>query len=284
MVGRLKVHERARTQARRQARALSGRRAGVPHRAAYARRPRKIRGAARPSRHRPRRSSRSGTSRGKGSATSVGAAFAPASTTPPGRSRSGRGSRRWRTCSARGRTRRVDGIRRGNPKRLAWTGSDPGVKSRSSGYGRSRRPAQRDACAAVRSSAARWARFAAPSATARVGTRIGGGRDRGRRTSAASVWTGGRWQRGRRPRQGPRSRTRRARVVADLDGRLPGGGSPTRLRRPMFSLGYVSLPKRRAQDVFAPVYVAMLERHGWTSMNYVSWSTARRTSTKTSAG
>jgi hypothetical protein len=59
-------------------------------------------------------------------------------------------------------------------------------------------------------------------------------------------------------------------VMGDLNSRLPGGElTDDDFDVGMFSLGYISLPKRRAQSVFAPVYVAMLERRGWTSMNYV---------------
>ena len=59
-------------------------------------------------------------------------------------------------------------------------------------------------------------------------------------------------------------------VLGDLNGRIPGGEmGDDDFDVAMFSLGYVSLPKRRPQSVFAPVYVAMLERRGWTTMNYV---------------
>ncbi len=59
-------------------------------------------------------------------------------------------------------------------------------------------------------------------------------------------------------------------IVADLNGRLPGGEFGDKdFEVTMFSLGYISLPKRRAQGTFAPVYVAMLERHGWSTMNHV---------------
>ena len=59
-------------------------------------------------------------------------------------------------------------------------------------------------------------------------------------------------------------------VLNDLHSRLPGGEfSDDDFDVGMFSLGYLSLPKRRAQSVFAPVYVAMLERRGWTSTNYL---------------
>lgn len=37
----------------------------------------------------------------------------------------------------------------------------------------------------------------------------------------------------------------------------------------MFSLGYLSLPKRSEQSVFQPVYVAQLKRRGWASTNYI---------------
>ncbi len=59
-------------------------------------------------------------------------------------------------------------------------------------------------------------------------------------------------------------------VLGDLNGRLPGGEfTDEDFEVGMFSLGYVSLPKRRAQNVFAPVYVALLERRGGTSTNYI---------------
>ena len=76
---------------------------------------------------------------------------------------------------------------------------------------------------------------------------------------------------GPRSRQGARSRTRRrARSSPTSADALPGGEvSDKDFDVTMFSLGYISLPKRRAQGVFAPVYVAMLERRGWTTMNHV---------------
>jgi hypothetical protein len=59
-------------------------------------------------------------------------------------------------------------------------------------------------------------------------------------------------------------------VINDLGSRLPGGEfGDDDFDVAMFSLGYLSLPKRRAQSVFAPVYVAMLVRRGWTTTNYV---------------
>jgi hypothetical protein len=59
-------------------------------------------------------------------------------------------------------------------------------------------------------------------------------------------------------------------VLNDLHTRLPGGEfGDDDFEVGMFSLGYLSQPKRRAQSVFAPVYVAMLERRGWTSTNYL---------------
>jgi hypothetical protein len=59
-------------------------------------------------------------------------------------------------------------------------------------------------------------------------------------------------------------------VAADLEGRLPGGEfGDDDFDVSLFSLGYFSLPKRRAQGTLAPVYVALLERRGWTSMNHV---------------
>jgi hypothetical protein len=59
-------------------------------------------------------------------------------------------------------------------------------------------------------------------------------------------------------------------IVADLNGRLPGGEfGDNDFEVTMFSLGYISLPKRRVQGAFAPVYVAMLERRGWSTMNHV---------------
>ncbi len=59
-------------------------------------------------------------------------------------------------------------------------------------------------------------------------------------------------------------------IVADIGGRLPGGEYTDKdFDVALFSLAYISLPKRRAQGLFAPVYVAMLERHGWTTMNHV---------------
>ncbi len=59
-------------------------------------------------------------------------------------------------------------------------------------------------------------------------------------------------------------------VLSDLNGRLPGGEfTDEDFEVGMFGLGYVSLAKRRDQSVFAPVYVAMLERRGWSSTNYI---------------
>jgi hypothetical protein len=59
-------------------------------------------------------------------------------------------------------------------------------------------------------------------------------------------------------------------IVADIGGRVPGGEIGDKdFDVTMFSLGYISLPKRRAQGLLAPVYVAMLERVGWTTMNHV---------------
>ncbi len=59
-------------------------------------------------------------------------------------------------------------------------------------------------------------------------------------------------------------------VLSDLEGRLPGGELTEKdFDVTMFSLGYISLPKRRAQGVLAPVYVAMLQHRGWTTMNHV---------------
>ena len=59
-------------------------------------------------------------------------------------------------------------------------------------------------------------------------------------------------------------------VTADIGGRMPGTEvTDKHFEVTMFSLGYISLPKRRAQGVFAPVYVAMLERRGWTTLNHV---------------
>lgn len=58
-------------------------------------------------------------------------------------------------------------------------------------------------------------------------------------------------------------------IVGDLNGRLPGGFDEKAFEVTMFSLGYMSLPKRRQQGSFAPVYVALIERRGWSSMNYV---------------
>lgn len=59
-------------------------------------------------------------------------------------------------------------------------------------------------------------------------------------------------------------------VLADLNGRLPGGEFGDKdFEVTMFSLGYLSLPKRRVQGAFAPVYVAMLGRRGWSTMNHV---------------
>lgn len=58
-------------------------------------------------------------------------------------------------------------------------------------------------------------------------------------------------------------------VIGDIDGRFPGRdcrGADFDVA--MFRLGYMSLPKRREQAHFAPVYVALLERRGWSSMNY----------------
>jgi hypothetical protein len=59
-------------------------------------------------------------------------------------------------------------------------------------------------------------------------------------------------------------------IVADLNGRLPDsefGDKDCEVL--MFSLGYISLPKRRVQGTFAPVYVAMLKRTSWSTMNHV---------------
>ncbi len=59
-------------------------------------------------------------------------------------------------------------------------------------------------------------------------------------------------------------------IMADIGGRVPGGEVGDKdFDVTMFSLGYISLPKRRAQGLLAPVYVAMLERVGWTTMNHV---------------
>src|SRR5262249_36631214 len=59
-------------------------------------------------------------------------------------------------------------------------------------------------------------------------------------------------------------------VLADLAGRLPGGEFTDKdFGVGLFSLGYLSLPKRRAQGMLTPVYVALLERRGWTTMNHV---------------
>ena len=59
-------------------------------------------------------------------------------------------------------------------------------------------------------------------------------------------------------------------VIADLNGRLPGGEfSAKDFDVALFSLGYISMPKRRAQGIFAPIYVALLERHARTTMNHV---------------
>ena len=59
-------------------------------------------------------------------------------------------------------------------------------------------------------------------------------------------------------------------VIADLNGRLPGGEFSSKdFDVALFSLGYISMPKRRAQGIFAPIYVALLERHARTTMNHV---------------
>jgi hypothetical protein len=59
-------------------------------------------------------------------------------------------------------------------------------------------------------------------------------------------------------------------IVAEIGGRLPGGEFTDKdFDVTLFSLGYISLPKRRAQGLFAPVYVAMLERRAWSTMNHV---------------
>jgi len=59
-------------------------------------------------------------------------------------------------------------------------------------------------------------------------------------------------------------------VLADLAGRLPGGEFTDKdFGVALFSLGYLSLPKRRAQGMLTPVYVALLERRSWTTMNHV---------------
>jgi hypothetical protein len=59
-------------------------------------------------------------------------------------------------------------------------------------------------------------------------------------------------------------------VLGDLNGRLPGGSfGEEDFDVGLFSLGYLSMPKRHEQSVFAPVYVAQLERRGWSSTNYI---------------
>jgi hypothetical protein len=59
-------------------------------------------------------------------------------------------------------------------------------------------------------------------------------------------------------------------VLADLNSRLPGGSFDAEdFDVAQFSLGYLSLPKRREQSVFQPVYVAQLQRRGWASTNYI---------------
>ena len=59
-------------------------------------------------------------------------------------------------------------------------------------------------------------------------------------------------------------------IVGDLNGRLPGAEFGDKdFDVTLFSLGYISLPKRRVQGIFAPVYVAMLEHNGWSTMNYM---------------
>jgi hypothetical protein len=59
-------------------------------------------------------------------------------------------------------------------------------------------------------------------------------------------------------------------VVNDLNSRLGGGAfAEDAFDVGGFDLGYLSLPKRQAQSVFAPVYVARLERRGWQTMNYL---------------
>jgi len=61
----------------------------------------------------------------------------------------------------------------------------------------------------------------------------------------------------------------------DLAGRLPGGEFTGKdFDVALFSLGYLSMPKRRAQGMLTPVYVAMLTRRAWTTMNHVIAITA----------
>lgn len=64
-------------------------------------------------------------------------------------------------------------------------------------------------------------------------------------------------------------------VLAELAGRLPGGEFTGKdFDVALFSLGYLSMPKRRAQGMLTPVYVAMLTRRAWTTMNHVIAVTA----------
>ena len=59
-------------------------------------------------------------------------------------------------------------------------------------------------------------------------------------------------------------------VMADMNGRLPGSEFGDKaFEVTLFSLGYISLPKRRVQGTFAPVYVAMLESTGWSTINHM---------------
>lgn len=58
------------------------------------------------------------------------------------------------------------------------------------------------------------------------------------------------------------------RIVAELSSGMTGQNVGLEHYNPeMFALGYFSLPKRRAQAFFQPVYVAMLRSVGWTTLN-----------------
>jgi hypothetical protein len=60
------------------------------------------------------------------------------------------------------------------------------------------------------------------------------------------------------------------RVLEELQTTLPGGSFTVEDFEPeLFSMGYLSLPKRRAQTVMQPVWVAMLRARGWTSMSHL---------------
>jgi hypothetical protein len=58
------------------------------------------------------------------------------------------------------------------------------------------------------------------------------------------------------------------RIISELSAGLPGATLGFEHYTPeMFGLGYFSLPKRRAQSIFQPVYVATFRSAGWTTLN-----------------